>query len=85
MVPGVMFKTVSEACNLACDYCYYSRTKGVHGAAQAIDMNLLETFMSDYMLHTRGSASLSWQGGGTAFGWFGILRACCAIRRAICA
>ncbi len=63
MVPGVMFKTVSEACNLACDYCYYSRTKGVHGAAQAIDMNLLETFMSDYMLHTRGSASLSWQGG----------------------
>ena len=63
MAVGIMFKTVSESCNLACDYCYYSRVKGDPGNTQAIDLDLLEHFMSDYMVHTQGSASLTWQGG----------------------
>lgn len=60
---GVMFKTVSESCNLACDYCYYSRTKGDPSHARAIDLPLLEQFMGDYMVHAHGNASLAWQGG----------------------
>lgn len=28
---GVMWKTVSEDCNLACDYCYYSTCGGTPG------------------------------------------------------
>lgn len=65
MALAVMFKTVSESCNLACDYCYYSRVKGNPGRAQeAIDPHLLERFMADYMSsYARGSASLAWQGG----------------------
>ncbi|MCI3921451.1 anaerobic sulfatase maturase [Paenibacillus sp. TRM 82003] len=59
-----MWKTVSEDCNLACDYCYYSTCNGKPGAqVRNIDLSLLEKFIADYMSHNRGSVSFAWQGG----------------------
>lgn len=60
---GVMWKTVSEDCNLACDYCYYSTCGGKPGKINRIDSGLLDIFMKDYMKHTDGVAAFAWQGG----------------------
>lgn len=61
---GVMWKTVSEDCNLACDYCYYSTCGGKPGTRiKRIDSKLLETFIKQYMACSQGSASFAWQGG----------------------
>ncbi len=61
---SVMWKTVSEDCNLACDYCYYSTCGGKPGPhIQRIDTQLLEKFMIEYMAASRGVASFAWQGG----------------------
>jgi len=62
-VSGVMWKTVSEACNLACDYCYYSRLKGRPGRINRIDENVLEKFIIEYMGMKRGVVPFAWQGG----------------------
>ncbi|WP_462413638.1 anaerobic sulfatase maturase [Neobacillus sp. Marseille-QA0830] len=61
---GVMWKTVSEDCNLACEYCYYSTCGGkVKSPIRKIDSQLLEKFIHEYMAKTQGSASFAWQGG----------------------
>ena len=62
---GVMWKTVSEDCNLACDYCYYSRVGGKIGPkVNRINSGVLEKFIREYMaLSNRGVASFAWQGG----------------------
>lgn len=61
---GVMWKTVSEDCNLACDYCYYSTCKGRPGARRRrIDHALLEKVIREYMAQSRGAAGFAWQGG----------------------
>ncbi|WHX50114.1 anaerobic sulfatase maturase [Paenibacillus woosongensis] len=61
---SVMWKTVSEDCNLACDYCYYSTCGGKPGRKiNRIDPVLLEKFMKEYMERSRGSATFAWQGG----------------------
>lgn len=60
---NVMWKTVSEDCNLACDYCYYSTCGGKPGKIRRIDSALLEKFIKEYMPLTRGVASFAWQGG----------------------
>lgn len=61
---GVMWKTVSEDCNLACDYCYYSRVSGKNGLKiHRIDSQLLEKFIKEYLVFTKGIASFVWQGG----------------------
>ncbi|MFP7298878.1 anaerobic sulfatase maturase [Neobacillus niacini] len=60
---GVMWKTVSEACNLACDYCYYSRCGGKPGKINRIDDGVLEKFIKEYMAISNGSAKFAWQGG----------------------
>lgn len=61
---GVMWKTVSEDCNLACDYCYYSTCGGKPGPKiNRIDPELLDSFMKVYMARTKGAASFAWQGG----------------------
>lgn len=60
---GFMWKTVSEACNLACDYCYYSTCGGKPGAVNRIDSALLERFISQFMARSNGQASFAWQGG----------------------
>lgn len=60
---GVMWKTVSEACNLACDYCYYSSCGGQPGKIDKIDPAILEKFTKEYMELTNGVASFAWQGG----------------------
>lgn len=60
---GVMWKTVSESCNLACDYCYYSTCGGKPGKIDRIDPDVLEKFIAEYMAMSRGAASFAWQGG----------------------
>lgn len=61
---GVMWKTVSEDCNLACDYCYYSRIGGkIQGKVKRIDYAVLEKFIREYMRMSHGIASFVWQGG----------------------
>ncbi|ALC91416.1 anaerobic sulfatase maturase [Bacillus sp. FJAT-18017] len=60
---GVMWKTVSEACNLACDYCYYSRCGGKPGRIDRIDDAVLEKFIKEYMELSNGVAKFAWQGG----------------------
>lgn len=61
---SVMWKTVSEDCNLACDYCYYSTCGGKPGPRiNRIDSVLLEKFIHEYMQFNKGSASFAWQGG----------------------
>src|SRR5690625_3472917 len=58
-----MWKTVSEACNLACDYCYYSRCHGRPGRVERIDDETLEKFMREYFEIKRGVVPFAWQGG----------------------
>ncbi|MFD2118027.1 anaerobic sulfatase maturase [Paenibacillus yanchengensis] len=61
---SVMWKTVSEACNLACDYCYYSTCGGKPGKQiEKIADHVLEKFIKEYMSLTNGIASFAWQGG----------------------
>lgn len=61
---SVMWKTVSEDCNLACDYCYYSTCGGKPGRKiNRIDSVILEKFVKEYMERSRGSATFAWQGG----------------------
>lgn len=61
---GVLWKTVSEDCNLACDYCYYSTCGGKPGPRiNRIDSAVLNTFIQEYMEMSKGSASFAWQGG----------------------
>ncbi len=64
-VIGVMWKTVSEDCNLACDYCYYSRVGGKIGPQiNRIELPLLKKFIHEYMEYCQGGvASFAWQGG----------------------
>ncbi|MHA0857754.1 anaerobic sulfatase maturase [Paenibacillus sp. CMAA1364] len=60
----VMWKTVSEDCNLACDYCYYSTAGGKpHHPIRTMDVDLLERFITQYMNRSSGIATFSWQGG----------------------
>jgi uncharacterized protein len=64
---GVMWKTVSESCNLACDYCYYSSCGGQPGKIDKIDSTILEKFIKEYMSLSNGAASFAWQGGEPLF------------------
>lgn len=61
---GVMWKTVSEDCNLACDYCYYSTCGGKPGPGiRKIAPETLDKFIREYMSMSPGVASFAWQGG----------------------
>lgn len=61
---GVMWKTVSEDCNLACDYCYYSSCAGKPGSRiKRISDEVLEKFTKAYMEHSDRAVSFAWQGG----------------------
>ncbi|WP_152396696.1 anaerobic sulfatase maturase [Paenibacillus guangzhouensis] len=61
---ALMWKTVSEECNLACDYCYYSSCHGRPSAdIQRIDDELLRKVIQEMMQGSRGSVSFAWQGG----------------------
>lgn len=61
---SIMWKTVSEDCNLACDYCYYSTCGGKPGPKiNRIDSGLLEKLIQDYMENSKGTVSFAWQGG----------------------
>lgn len=61
---SIMFKTVSDDCNLACDYCYYSSCKGhIKRKIQTIELETVEKMIKEYMAETSGIASFIWQGG----------------------
>lgn len=61
---SVMWKTVSEDCNLACDYCYYSTCGGKPGPKiNRIDSAILDKFIKEYMQRCQGAATFAWQGG----------------------
>jgi uncharacterized protein len=60
---SIMLKTVSESCNLACSYCYYSRCQGRPGKTSPIATELLERLFKQYLRETRTDASFIWQGG----------------------
>jgi len=61
---ALMWKTVSEDCNLACDYCYYSSCQGRPSSdIQRIDDQLLRKVIQEMMQGSRGSTSFAWQGG----------------------
>ncbi|MCD8510226.1 MAG: anaerobic sulfatase maturase [Bacillus sp. (in: Bacteria)] len=62
-VVSIMWKTVSDACNLACDYCYYKDCEGSMDNLERIEPKLLEKFIKDYMAQTNGGAVFTWQGG----------------------
>lgn len=62
-ISSVMWKTVSEACNLACDYCYYSTCNGRPGKFNQIEEQTLEKFIKEYMEMSQGLVSFIWQGG----------------------
>ena len=59
-----MLKTVSEDCNLACDYCYYSTCRGrPPSRRKRIDQAPLIKAIREYLSLSRGSAQFVWQGG----------------------
>lgn len=61
---GIMWKTVSEDCNLACDYCYYSSCQGKPNATiRRIEDELLNKVIKEMMETSKGSVSFAWQGG----------------------
>jgi len=62
-VIGVLWKTVSQSCNLACDYCYYSDCGGDIDHSLVISDEVLEKFIKEYMEVSSGSAVFTWQGG----------------------
>ncbi|MFB1052233.1 anaerobic sulfatase maturase [Paraliobacillus sp. JSM ZJ581] len=62
-ISGIMWKTVSESCNLACDYCYYSRCNGRAGKIQRINEQVLEKVIKEYMEMSNGLVTFAWQGG----------------------
>lgn len=74
--PGlsVMFKTVSNFCNLACDYCYFSGCSGMNIDEVRISDEILEAFMREYMPLTAGAASFAWQGGEPLLASIGFFR-----------
>ncbi len=63
--PGlsVMWKTVADDCNLACDYCYYSSSGRPAPGRHRIDRALLENTIREYMARSRGAVCFAWQGG----------------------
>lgn len=65
MLPtSIMWKTVSEDCNLACDYCYYSSCQGqLTGKIRMIEDDLLQKVIIQMMGGSQGSVSFAWQGG----------------------
>ncbi len=60
---SVMWKTVSNTCNMACDYCYFEGSNEQRIADTRISDSVLEAFMKPYMKGTDGVATFAWQGG----------------------
>lgn len=60
---GIMWKTVSEDCNLACDYCYYSRVRGRPAGIHRPAADVLSAVLGDYLATCGPYASIAWQGG----------------------
>lgn len=72
---GVMWKTVSEDCNLACDYCYYSTCGGKPGPKiNRIDSAILDKFIKDYMEHSQAPPTLPGRAGNRCWPGWSFLR-----------
>ncbi len=63
MLYGIMMKTVSEDCNLACEYCYYSHVLGKPRGIRVPSPTVLDKILADYLVTCGPVASISWQGG----------------------
>ncbi len=59
----MMIKTVSEDCNLACEYCYYSHVLGRPHGIRVPSFEVLDKLLSDYLATCGSVASITWQGG----------------------
>ncbi len=60
---SLFWKTVSEDCNLACDYCYYSRVLGRPESVRRPTATVLEKVLREYLSTCGPIASIAWQGG----------------------
>lgn len=60
---GIMWKTVSEDCNLACDYCYYSRVLGKPEQVRRSTDAVLQKVLREHLATWGSTASIAWQGG----------------------
>lgn len=58
-----MVKTVEEACNLACDYCYYSRCGGLVKDLSTIDVDLVDVIIKKTISEGYNIINFVWQGG----------------------
>ncbi len=73
----VMAKPVGSACNLACDYCYYSST----GGGQMSDA-LLENFIRQYIeMQTTQDVLFTWHGGEPTLRGLDFYRRVVALQR----
>lgn len=63
MKHSLLFKTVSESCNLSCDYCYYMKPTSEVKVPNHMEYWKLKKLIKEYMMYNRGIASFIWQGG----------------------
>lgn len=60
---SVMWKTVSNYCNMTCKYCYFNGTADKKPEEIRIPNSILEKFIKEYMQAINGVAAMMWQGG----------------------
>ena len=71
---GMMIKTVSEDCNLSCQYCYYSHVLGRPQGIRVPSDAVLAKLLSDYLTTCGRVASITWQGGEPLLAGIGFFR-----------
>ena len=63
MFYNILIKTVSEDCNMACEYCYYSHVAGHPRGIRVPSLEILQKLLRDYLVTCGPVASIAWQGG----------------------
>jgi uncharacterized protein len=60
----VMAKPAGAACNMACDYCYYTqKTTGKSSGNHMMSERVLELFIRQYLRSDKDYISITWHGG----------------------
>ncbi len=61
---ALLIKPSGPDCNIACQYCFYARKKQMFGKTEhAMNMDVLEKLIRDYMSLNFETSSFAWQGG----------------------